>query len=287
MNAPTVLVSVLLSSGAAAGIVFFAAPAGESLPDPALAEARLEVAALQEKVTSLEARLAEVASAPAAANPAASNDRVRVPTLSEEQVAVAVEAYLQNRGRDAAVPAAADGEPMSVGEMFASLDGTNFWENSEAWKKAHAEGRMDELLDMFEEAAEAFPNDIDKQMALANAYMAYLQMDQTKWQMSMKADEVYDRVLALDERHWEARFTKAVSYTFWPDFLGKKNDAISHFETLVEQQESSPVEDHQAQTYLYLGNLLESKDPEKAREMWARGAARHPNNADLRAKIGN
>ncbi|HEX5051784.1 MAG TPA: hypothetical protein VFZ65_08440, partial [Planctomycetota bacterium] len=123
------------------------------------------------------------------------------------------------------------------------------------------------------------------QMNLANAYMAYLQMDQSKWQMSMKADAVFDKVLALDNTHWEARFTKAVSYTFYPEFLGKKKEAIAQFETLVAQQELQPAQDHQAETYLYLGNLLEQSDPQRAREVWAKGARRHPNNAELKKKL--
>ena len=145
---------------------------------------------------------------------------------------------------------------------------------------------MEEVLAELEALAKADPQNVDAKMALANGYMAYLQMDQSKWQLSMKADAAFDRVLAIDERHWEARFTKAVSYTFWPEFLGKRKEAVSHFETLVAQQESMPVEAHHAQTYLYLGNLLEAKDPEQARAMWRRGSQRHPEDQALRERLG-
>ena len=77
---------------------------------------------------------------------------------------------------------------------------------------------MDEVIAEIEALAKANPNDPQAQMNLAHAYMAYLQMDSSKWDMSMKADKQYDKVLDLDENHWEARFTKAVSYTFWPPF---------------------------------------------------------------------
>ena len=109
-------------------------------------------------------------------------------------------------------------------------------------------------------------------------------MDQSKWELSMKADKVFDKVLALDDKHWEARFTKAMQYTFFPDFLGKKKDAIAHFETLVRQQESMPVDAIQAQTYLYLGNLLEYRDPQKAKEIWQKGARRHLDNQELQKR---
>jgi tetratricopeptide (TPR) repeat protein len=123
-------------------------------------------------------------------------------------------------------------------------------------------------------------------MDLANAYLAYVQLDNSKYEYSIKADGVFDQVLALDENHWEARFTKAMSYTFWPEFLGKKTEAIAHFEHLVNQQDAMPVAEHEAQTYLILGNLLEQREPERAREIWERGLRRHPGSTELAQKLG-
>ncbi|HEB52641.1 MAG TPA: hypothetical protein ENI87_05250 [bacterium] len=93
-----------------------------------------------------------------------------------------------------------------------------------------------------------------------------------------------DHGLLLDDQHWGARFSKAMSYTFWPEFTGKRGEAIKQFETLVAQQETMPVEEHQAQTYLYLGNMLAERDPERARSIWRKGLRRHPDNAELRAR---
>lgn len=288
MHIPTVITSIVLSTAAATTVVVFGSSKSEPAPDPTAAAAQAEVAKLRDRVETMQAEFA-TAIAARSASPA-SVDRVAVPTLTKEQVKNAVEAYFAENGTDGAKAALAaaggEGEPQSIEEFFASVNGTNFWDNSDAWRKAHEEGRMDELIDMFEEAAENDPGNIEAQMALASAYMAYMQLDNTKWQYSMKADQMYDRVLALDDHHWEARFTKAVSYTFYPKFLGKQGEAIQHFETLVQQQESAPIQDHQAQTYLYLGNLLEEKDPKKAREMWQRGMTRHPNNEELRKKLG-
>ncbi|MCA8950152.1 MAG: hypothetical protein KDE27_11665 [Planctomycetes bacterium] len=286
MNAPTVLASVVLASGAAAAITLFAHPEATPAPDPALAEAQAQVAALQQQVHDLESRLTEVATARSVVA-APAGDRVEVPTLSREQIAIAVESYLKERGKRAAdATASGDGEPLTPEALFATVDGKSFFENQDAWRAAFEAGRMDELIDMFEEAADNNPQDVDKQMALANAYMAYLQLDNTKYQFASKADLQYDKVLELNPRHWEARFTKAMSYTFWPKFLGKDREAIQHFETLVEQQESMPVQDHQAQTYLFLGNLLQEKDPERAKQIWAQGMSRHPTNEELRKKLG-
>ena len=131
------------------------------------------------------------------------------------------------------MPAAAGGAgaPFELDKTVGELAGTNYWDNSAGWKRAFESGHIDEVIAKFEAAAKANPNDVKVQMQLANAYMANLQMDQSKWQLSMKADKVFDTVLDLEPTHWEARFTKAVSYTFYPDFLGKKKDAIKNVQT--------------------------------------------------------
>ncbi|HEU4419070.1 MAG TPA: hypothetical protein VFT55_09040 [Planctomycetota bacterium] len=266
-------------------------PAPEISPVNAAAFAEMQstVAELTKANTALQGKLEAMAKTAAPAV-MLENDRTAVPAVSNEQVAAAVEAYLSRRGNGEAAAPAANGAAAAAFDLetdFKKLVGASYWEGNNAalWKKAFAAGCMDEIIKKFENIAKANPNDIPSQMNLAQAYMAYLQLDQSKYEYSMKADAVYDKVLALDENHWEARFTKAVSYSFWPDFLGKKKEAVSHFETLVEQQEKQPVEEHHAETYIYLGNLLEQRgDKAKAKEIWKKGARRHPNNQELAKK---
>jgi tetratricopeptide (TPR) repeat protein len=289
-QASIVVLSVALAAAAATGVSFAMRQNAEVVPKDNAVDLQREVLELKKQHAELLAKYERLANAPATVNASLAAERVPVTTISEEQVAAAVASYLKKHGAavDAALGVAAEAEvPFDIDRSFEELATSSYWENSAAWKKALASGRMDELIAKFEAAAKANPNDTKTQMQLANAYLGYLQMDSTKWQLSMKADKVFDSVLALDPTHWQARFTKALSYTFYPDFLGKKKDAISNFETLVQQQETMPVEASQAQTYLYLGNLLEARDPAKAREMWARGARRHPDNQELQKKLGN
>jgi tetratricopeptide (TPR) repeat protein len=287
MQGPAViLLSVLFATSAAVG-VSYVLRSPDAVPGPAPDVA----AALEELRTgqrALQQRLDAQAQAPMAAQSAGTGVDRAAAAASPEQVAAAVEAYLKQRGGVAAgeATAGAAGGSFDMAAEFQQLVGNNYWENTALWKKAFAAGRMDDVIKQFEALAKQSPNDAGVQMDLANAYLAYLQMDQSKWQLSMKADGVFDKVLAQDENHWEARFTKAMSYTFWPDFLGKKKDAIGHFETLMQQQDALPVQSSHAQTYLYLGNLLEARDPAKAREVWQRGARRHPDNAELQKKLG-
>ena len=280
-TAPTIVVSVLFAAAAASAISVAMRP---SAPAPATDSAvalQREVAALREVQAELRRELAAIKQAPMAVPAPRAAERVELPTVSTEQVAAAVEAYLTKRGSPAVPVAASAAAAFTMEATFAELVGTSMWDHADLWKRAHAAGVMDEVIKKFEAEAAAFPNDTKKQMELARAYNSYLQMDSSKWPLSAKADEVYDHVLELDGKHWEARFSKAISYTFYPDFLGKKPDAIKHFELLVEQQDSMAVEADQAQTYMYLGNLLEQRDPARAQEIWARGARRHPENAEL------
>jgi tetratricopeptide (TPR) repeat protein len=268
MNPSAVLVlSTLVATAAATGITLALRPAtAEPTPGPNLAQ---ELADLRTEHQKVLARLDALAKAPAPATAAPAIDRTAAPVVSAEQVAAAVEAYLQKRPGGAVLADAAGkaaGAPaFDLDAEFANLKAKSFWEDGDLWRRMHAAGKMEEAIKRFEELAKASPNDTKVQMELAGAYLSYVNLDQTKWQYSMKADSVFDKVLELDDKHWDARFTKAVSYTFWPDFLGKKKDAISHFETLVAQQDSMPPRATEAQTYLYLGNLLETRDPAKAK----------------------
>ncbi|MCK5940861.1 MAG: hypothetical protein KAI24_02730 [Planctomycetes bacterium] len=288
MNATaTVVVSVLLASAAATGITVAMQPDASSGDDLLVQGLQQDVKDLRGANEALEKQLAELAARPAIAAAPASLRRSEAPTISPDQVAAAVEAYLARRA-DGAVGVPTDPTAAATFDVEGDLEtllGSSYWENTDAWKRAFEAGKMDEVIDAFKALAEANPNDTEAQMDLANAYMAYLQMDNSKWNMSMLADQQFDKVLAIDGRHWEARFTKAMSYTFWPDFLGKKKEAISHFETLIEQQEGMPVQPHHAQTYLFLGNMLAERDPERARQIWQQGATRHPNSEELRGKL--
>jgi tetratricopeptide (TPR) repeat protein len=288
----TILASVVVSAAVSFAVVELRGspshpPAGEA------SALQSEIAALQSEVAALRGEVAAQRGRSAAAPMRASQEasaRTAVPD-DDVQVAAAVDRYLAALGDElpakiAALRAAA----VDPAATFAELrDDAGFWEsddNAKRYEKIFAADRMDDLIAQFEAAAKASPGDAQAQMDLANAYLAYVQLDDTKYEYSLKADAVLDQVLELDDHHWEARFTKAVSYTFWPEFLGKKPEAIAHLERLVTQQDGMPVEDYHAETYLILGNLLEQRDPARAREVWERGMRRHPENADLQKKLG-
>ncbi|HEX5050308.1 MAG TPA: hypothetical protein VFZ65_00920, partial [Planctomycetota bacterium] len=209
-NTTTVVLSLLCASAAATGVTLLLRPAAETSPGDTntVAELRRAVDELRASNTALQGRIDALANVPASASAPVAIERTTAPVVSTEQLAAAVDAYMQQRNGTAALPADGGKPPeFDLDTEIGQLASGNYWSNTDAWKKAFAAGRMDDVIARFEELAQKNPNDVKTQMNLANAYMAYLQMDQSKWQMSMKADAVFDKVLALDNTHWEARFT--------------------------------------------------------------------------------
>lgn len=281
--------SVAISAVAAAVIAFVVAgqrhPIAEPSPvDPGLVR---EVTELKDSVQRLQQQLAAVANAPAPAVAAlAATERAASPVPSKEQIAAAVEAYLQQRSAAGGLAAASTPLQFDLDAELDRLRSVSYDRDPDLWKRLHAAGKGDEALARLEAAAQANPRDVQAQMALANACLSYMRIETGRYELAMRADRAFDDVLAVDDKHWEARFTKAVSYSFWPPITGKPKQAVEHLERLVAQQETMPAQAHEAQTYMILGNLLEQSDPARAREVWAKGARRHPDNAELAKKLG-
>jgi tetratricopeptide (TPR) repeat protein len=279
-----IVVSVCLSAGTTAGLTYALRPAADSPTPLGTDELRAAIRRLEDEQKKLQQALAVVP----ASGGANKSERTVVPTISDDDIAAALQRYMSTHGA-AADAAVSGGKTLDVAAAFAELRGKgNYFTNSDAWRRVFAAGKMDEMIKMFEARAAANPQDAAAHMELANAYVAYMQLDPGKMpELGMKPDQEYDRVLAIDDHNWEARFSKAVGYTFWPEFMGKKKEALVQFDRLVQQQEGMTPTDDQAQTYLFYGNLLDqSGQGDKAREIWQRGATRHPTNAELRRRLG-
>ncbi len=186
---PTVSLSVLLASAAAAVIAVTMRPTPPVVPADTNADLQAELLALRQSQAALQQELAQLRTAPAAV--AAGPQRIAAGP-SDEQIAAAVEAYLQRRTAASGVVEAASAAPFDLDSDFASLQGANFWDDSSLWKRAFAAGRMDDVIARFESLAKANRHDVQAQMDLARAYMAYQQMDPSKWQLSVKADQVFE-----------------------------------------------------------------------------------------------
>jgi hypothetical protein len=251
---------------------------------------REELAALQNAREALEARVAELEAARATA---AESPAVR-PLAEASSGGVALAA--KDGAAAEPVPAAAGDAPATPEEKLdrgleVLLDPAKSWdEKQRAWKDLADAGLIDRAVEAFERRARESPGSADAQ---AEAGMAYIQKlntlanDIEKGTWAAKADRSFDAALAIDDRHWDARFMKAMSLSFWPPVFGKQGEAIRQFEVLREQQAEAPLQERFAETYLLLGNLYRNRgEAEKAAEVWRDGARRFPGNKDLTARAG-
>lgn len=165
-------------------------------------------------------------------------------------------------------------------------------EGDEAWELMFSlvgSERLDTLVAELAARAEARPDDPQAQFMVGMGYIAQLQGGANVMQMGQlatQADAAFDRTLALDEDHLDARRTKAISLSFFPPIAGKRPEAIAQFETVIEKQKQHPVQDGFAETYALLGNLhVEGGNTEKAIAVLQDGLAAHPQNAELKAQL--
>jgi tetratricopeptide (TPR) repeat protein len=259
--------------------------AGESaLVAQSLSEVRAKQASIEQSLDALRAELANKASA-----------QTRVPA---SDIDAAVERALERRASagTAATSATAAAEPQAKKKfdahaaMMSLNDPTLSQEKRQAiWKEIADAGALDDVLAMYEQRANDDPRNAAAQVDLGRAYLQKVFKagggpEAGVW--ATKADKSFDNALAIDDRNWDARFQKAVSLSFWPPMLGKQNEAIQNFETLIAQQGGQASKPEFAQSYLFLGNMYtQIGDKEKALSTWQAGLALFPGNAQIQKQI--
>lgn len=251
----------------------------------ALADSDARQASLQKTVEDLRADLALRASRDS-----------RVPA-NEIEDAVARALKLQGSADSAESPPAAEktraeGQFDAHAAMQELLDPKLTREEKMAkWKAINAAGALDEVVAMFEAYAKEHPESAAAQVDLGSAYLQKVFKvgngpEAGVW--ATKADKAFDAALGIDDHSWDARFSKAVSLSFWPPVFGKQTEAIRNFEVLAEQQSQQPSDPKFAQTWLLLGNLYQQLGKmDQALATWQKGLAIFPDNASLMQQIAN
>lgn len=251
-----------------------ASVAPESRTTPAIAALEARQSAMERGIEELRLGLADVA----ALQRRAVAERAEAPSVAREEPKPAAKA-------PGATGIAATMERLLAGDLDDDAE-------EAAWREIADAGKLDEMVARMEERAAARGNDPEAQTELGKAYLqktfrAGGGPEAGLW--ATKADKAFDKALAADDHHWESRFQKAVSLSFWPPMLGKQTDAVRQFETLVAQQEASGSKSSgYAATYLFLGNMhfqMGAKD--KAIAAWKQGAAQFPDHAELAKKLAD
>jgi tetratricopeptide (TPR) repeat protein len=229
-----------------------------------------------------------------------SNGATRVPEGEiEAAVARAVAAHRE------ATPSAVEAEaaPSSAAKAAAepafdmqaafrelSTPGMTREERMAKWKTVVDAGKLDEMVALFEQYAKDHPESPMAQVELGGAYLQKVFKagngpEAGIW--ATKADKSFDAALAVDDHCWDARFSKAVSLSFWPPVFGKQNEAIKNFEVLTEQQ-GQGNEPKYAQTWLLLGNMYQQTGRmDQALATWKHGLELFPGNESLQSQIAN
>jgi hypothetical protein len=164
-----------------------------------------------------------------------------------------------------------------------------FEQKQAVWKRLKETGKLDQAIGELEQRLASNPQVPELSAALGQAYMkkcAQIQDVREQALLAMKADQTLEAALNLDPSNWEARFTKTVGMSYWPAELNKGQEVIQEFSKLIELQESQPPQPHFARSYAWLGEQYrKAGHPDYAAQVWQRGAALFPSDAELRAKL--
>ncbi|TAH37433.1 MAG: hypothetical protein EYC70_10715 [Planctomycetota bacterium] len=263
-----------------------AAPADDRLEEriagleARLAEDRAQREELTRSLASLQQRLDLLSAGPAPARVAADAD-----------IDAAVARWMAQNAQDPAMAPAVEPAAMTVADAMAQLMSPDlgYEEREELWKKIRDAGLLEEVIAEMETLAAANPANAELQFALGNAYLQPIFAGEGGPQAGVwatKSDAAFDRALEINPQYWDARFSKAVSLSFWPPVLGKQGEAIQQFEMLLQQQAGSSVRPEYAQTYMFLGNLYQQiGNPQRALEVWNQGLGAFPSDAELRRQV--
>jgi tetratricopeptide (TPR) repeat protein len=301
LSVPSIAVAVLASiaAGGAAGWLATTSSGSRAAEGGSASAAEPGEAAryaeLDARIGELQRSIEELREAALSARSAASGSAVEGPAIE-----AAVARWMAEHGAGAAVAesseptpaAAARAQDQRIADAIEKLlDPTlSSREQSALWTEYAKAGLVDALVAEFEKRAELDPTDPDRKVELGNAYLQKLFTggivgpEAGVW--ATKADKAFDAALAIDETHWEARFTKAIALSNWPPFLGRQPEAIRQFEMLIEQQSQMPKQPLFPETHLILGNMyLQIGEKEKAIAAWQAGAALYPEYEEFAKKL--
>jgi tetratricopeptide (TPR) repeat protein len=101
-----------------------------------------------------------------------------------------------------------------------------------------------------------------------------------------RAEEQWREVSLRDPDHWGAAFALGQNYAYYPDVMGKTDEAIAHLERARAIQERAQQGQEHVRTYLSLARLYQRKgDLEGARSVLRAGLRYHPGEEELGAAL--
>jgi tetratricopeptide (TPR) repeat protein len=145
-------------------------------------------------------------------------------------------------------------------------------ERDRVWQQLRELGGVEEAVRWCEQMAKAQPANADAQTDLGVAFvnlMLQATTEEQRIELGKRIEAQFDKALALQPDHWEARFRRAVGLSYGDQMSGRRTEAITEFERLVTQQAALTPRPGHAETYVYLGRLYAQRgEHDKAREIW-------------------
>jgi tetratricopeptide (TPR) repeat protein len=167
--------------------------------------------------------------------------------------------------------------------------GESYTEKRAIWKQLKDSGALDQAIHELEQRVSGNPGSAENAAVLGHAYIqkcGTISDVREQGILAMQADKLFDTALNLDPANWEARFTKAVALSYWPPNMGKGEEVLQHFTTLIQQQETQAPQPEFAESYVWLGDQYQKAGRnDDARSVWERGALFFPENDRLKSKL--
>ena len=147
---------------------------------------------------------------------------------------------------------------------------------------------LDERLADLEHRVTTDPGDVEGRMELAQTYVGKLMTvsgpEQGLW--GGRAEDQWRAVVELDDDHWDAHSSLGTNYSYYPEVMGKTEEAILHLERARSIQRFRDPEPEHVQTYLFLARMLDREGKrDEARGALIEGLQYHSGNAPLEAAL--
>ncbi|HZR17236.1 MAG TPA: hypothetical protein VFE51_07910 [Verrucomicrobiae bacterium] len=159
------------------------------------------------------------------------------------------------------------------------------------WKQLRESGGLDEAINQLQQRLSANPSSGDCAAVLGHAYLqkcGTISDVREQGILALQADKLFDTALSLDPQNWEARFTKAVALSYWPANMGKGDEVIQQFQTLIQQQEALPQQPQFSESYTWLGDQYKKLGRlDDAHSIWERGALLFPSDPKLSTRLAS
>jgi len=160
---------------------------------------------------------------------------------------------------------------------------------SSLWNTLLGSGLEKEAVAAFRAYVKAHPDDADAHYGLGVALSAQLMSGASQTEMatlSGQADLAYSKALELDDHHFAARLSKAISYTFYPAIAGKGPETIRHFQILVDRHGGDSEKEMMEEAYFNLGNEYRKMgNIDKAKEVFKEGLRVFPDSERMTGQM--